>query len=375
MKYYCAQCGREYSVTDLVWRCTCGGYLNSSGNFLLRRGDVVKDQVSLWRYEKALPLTLQESTTRFQEGFTPLVETPWQGRKILFKVDYLMPTGSFKDRGNAILVNFLRKLGVQRVVEDSSGNAAASIAAYCAAAGIECDLFVPATTSAGKLVQITMYGAKLHRISGSREDVAAKAMEAGEQTFYASHNWHPLFIEGTKTLAFEIWEQLGWRAPENVIVPVGMGSALLGLAKGFQELLTAGEIESMPHLYAIQAQNCAPLYRAFTGEKGQMNPLPTVAEGVACARVIRTEEIINTVVESGGVIEAVTEEEIVQALIKAATLGYYVEPTSAVALAGMDRLCQRGLLAAEADTVVLLTGSGLKATDKISDLIKNKNIK
>ncbi|MGI6576249.1 MAG: threonine synthase [bacterium] len=375
MKYYCAQCGREYSVTDLVWRCTCGGYLNSRGNFLLRRGDVVKDQVSLWRYEKALPLTLQESTTRFQEGFTPLVETPWQGRKILFKVDYLMPTGSFKDRGNAILVNFLRKLGVQRVVEDSSGNAAASIAAYCAAAGIECDLFVPATTSAGKLVQITMYGAKLHRISGSREDVAAKAMEAGEQTFYASHNWHPLFIEGTKTLAFEIWEQLGWRAPENVIVPVGMGSALLGLAKGFQELLTAGEIESMPHLYAIQAQNCAPLYRAFTGEKGQMNPLPTVAEGVACARVIRTEEIINTVVESGGVIEAVTEEEIVQALIKAATLGYYVEPTSAVALAGMDRLCQRGLLAAEADTVVLLTGSGLKATDKISDLIKNKNIK
>lgn len=134
------------------------------------------------------------------------------------------------------MVNYLKKLGIGRVLEDSSGNAGASIAAYCAAADIECDVYVPASTSVGKLFQIEMYGAQLVRIAGSREDVAQAALEAAKRTFYASHNWHPLFLEGTKTLAFELWEQLGWQAPDNVIVPLGMGSALLGLYKGFREL-------------------------------------------------------------------------------------------------------------------------------------------
>ncbi len=370
MRYRCFTCGRTYPVSAAVWRCECGGHLNSEGAEHLHREDVVADRFSLWRYDKALPLSLAEAVTDFQEGLTPLVGVVWAGRDVRLKLDYMMPTGSFKDRGTAIVVNYLRKLGIDHILEDSSGNAGASIAAYCAAAGMECDVYVPASTSAGKLFQIGMYGARLVKIDGSREDVAQAALEAAKSTFYASHNWHPLFLEGTKTLAFELWEQLGWQAPDNVIVPLGMGSALLGLYKGFQELAAAGEIDAMPRLFGVQARSCAPFYSLLTYGYPGVKTRPTIAEGIACANPIRGPEVVYAVKSTGGVIEIADEDEIIAAATGAARLGFCIEPTSATALAGATHLFKSGACALGGTTVIVLTGNGLKSMDKIIGAVK-----
>jgi len=377
MKYYCSACGREYSDKELIWRCSCGSYLSCKSEDVLRKEDVIKDRFSLWRYEKALPLTLEEVYTPFMEGLTPLLKISWNGIEVYFKIDYLMPTGSFKDRGSAVMVNFLKKLGIKRAIEDSSGNAGSSIAAYCTVADIDCDIFVPASTSQGKLVQISLYGANLHQILGSRENVAEeaiKASEASKDVFYASHNWHPLFIEGTKTIAYEVWEQLGWRVPDNVIAPFGGGSMILGMFKGCKELLKAGEVTKIPKLFPIQAKNCAPLYDLYNGGSGKVKVSYTVAEGIALAKPIRRMEAIEVVRETGGSVEAVTEAEIGQALYQAASLGFYIEPTSATAVAGAKRLIDSGAILPGETTVIILTGNGLKSTDKIgkmTGIIKN----
>ncbi len=365
MQYRCWTCGRTYPLSEAVWRCDCGGHLNSEGARDLHREDVIADRFSLWRYEKALPLSLAEAATDFQEGLTPLVGAVWEGRDVRLKLDYMMPTGSFKDRGTTVVANYLKKLGVGHVLEDSSGNAGASIAAYCAAVDIECDVYVPASTSVGKLFQIEMYGARLVRIAGSREDVAQAALEAAKTTFYASHNWHPLFLEGTKTLAFELWEQLGWQAPDNVIVPLGMGSALLGLYKGFRELAQAGEIDVMPRLFGVQARNCAPFYSLFTYGYAGVKTQPTIAEGIACAKPLRGPEAVYAVTSTGGAMEIADEDEIVSAVTGAARLGFCIEPTSATALAGAARLFKSGACPPGETTVVVWTGNGLKSMDMI----------
>lgn len=371
MSYYCSACGKEYSDKELIWRCSCGAYLSYKSEEVLRKEDVIKDRFSLWRYEKVLPLTLEEVSATFMEGFTPLVKISWNSMGMYFKMDYLMPTGSFKDRGSAVLVNFLKKLGIKRAIDDSSGNAGSSIAAYCTAADMDCDIFVPASASQGKLVQMSLYGAKVHQILGSCENVAVEAMQASEASkdvFYASHNWHPLFIEGTKTVAYEVWEQLGWRVPDNVIAPFGGGSVILGMYKGCKELLKAGEVTKIPKLFPIQAKNCAPLYDLYNGGSGEVKVSHTVAEGIALANPLRRMEAIEVVRETGGSVEAVTEAEIVKALCQAASLGFYIEPTSATALAGANRLIASGAILPGEITVIVLTGNGLKSTDKIGKI-------
>ena len=180
------------------------------------------------------------------EGFTPLVGTEWDGRRLLFKCEHLMPTGSFKDRGTAVMMSHLKQAGVEALLEDSSGNAGASIAAYAAAAGIRARIMVPEGAPAAKRVQIAAAGAELQEVAGDRDAVEQAALAAAEELFYASHNRQPFFLEGTKTLAFELWEQLGFRAPAAVAAPCGNGANILGLYLGFRELQEAGEIERCP---------------------------------------------------------------------------------------------------------------------------------
>lgn len=371
MKYYCPACGKEYSEEELIWRCSCGSYLSCKSEGVLRKEDIIKDRFSLWRYEKVLPLNLEEVGATFMEGFTPLVKILWNGMEIYFKMDYLMPTGSFKDRGSSIMINFLKKIGIKKVIDDSSGNAGSSIAAYCTAADMDCDIFVPASTSQGKIVQISLYGAKVHKISGSRENVSNEAIKfskTSKDIFYASHNWHPLFIEGTKTIAYEVWEQLGWRVPDNIIAPFGGGSMILGMYKGYKELLKAGEVTKIPKLFPIQAKNCAPLYDLYNGGSGKVKVFDTAAEGIAIAKPIRRMEAIEAVRETKSSVEAVTEAEIVQALRDAASLGFYIEPTSATAIAGIKRLVASGTILPGEVTVIILSGNGLKSTDKIGKM-------
>lgn len=367
--YICSSCGNTYAPTALVWRCDCGSYLDVAPGAGLTRNDINRDEPSLWRYQKALHLAGSRPSVYFGEGLTPLVPGQWGGQEVLFKLDFLFPSGSFKDRGTALMINRLAELGVKSVLEDSSGNGGASVAAYSAAAGIDCRIYVPAYTSEGKVVQTRTYGSEVVKVPGTREDTSRAAEAAAEERFYASHNWHPLFIEGVKTVAYEIWEQLGYRAPDNVVAPIGFGSSVLGLYRGFKELLAAGQVERLPRIFACQAANCAPIHSLFTTGNAHIEAQPTAAEGVACVKPIRLLEIMRALKESGGQTVALSEAAIAKGLQDlAAARGLFVEPTSAVAPAGARALLEAGVIRPGEVTVVLLTGSGLKATEKIAGL-------
>jgi threonine synthase len=195
------------------------------------------------------------------------------------------------------------------------------------------------------------------------------------EIFYASHNWQPFFAEGTKTLAYELWEQLGFKAPDNVIVPLGYGSNVAGCAIGFGELLRNGEIKKMPRIFGVQAANCAPYFNAYAAGVNHLVPTtvtPTIAEGIASSKPTRVAEALNAVRDSGGSVVAVSEEEIVDALGALAKKGLYVEPTSAAAGAGLTQLLASGAVKASESTVLVLTGTGLKASEKIGELLKLK---
>jgi threonine synthase len=270
------------------------------------------------------------------------------------------------------MLNHLLEVGVGPIHEDSSGNAGSSIATYAAAAGLPCRIYVPAAAPRGKIVQIAASGAEVRAIPGSRQAVTEAALAAIGESFYASHNWHPFFIEGTKTLAYELWEQLGFAVPDNILVPTGYGSNILGLDRGFDELIRRGEIASRPRLFAVQAENCAALAAAWAAGAADYVPFtpgPTIADGIATVKPVRTAEVLAALRRSGGGVAAVPESDIGPALQVLGRLGLFVEPTAATAGAALTRLLHDGTIRPGQTTIVVLTGHGLKATDKIGDLL------
>ena len=204
------------------------------------------------------------------EGWTPLLTDTWDGMPVLWKLDTLMPTGSYKDRGVCVMVNWLAGLDVQVVVDDSSGNAGASLACYAARAGMDACIFVPESAPEPKRAQVAVYGADLVEVPGPRKNAALAARAAtlnSHDTAYASHAWHPAFLLGQMTCAWEIWEQLGGKAPDWLIAPTGHGGTLLGAWRGFQHLQRAGLIDKLPRLvvgsgqalYALLRGVCQPM--------------------------------------------------------------------------------------------------------------------
>jgi threonine synthase len=338
----------------------------------ISRDEIDRRARSLWRYRAALPVDIAKPIS-LGEGCTPLVQQAWGDLRPHFKLEGFNPTGSFKDRGSAVMLSFLRQIGVDAVLEDSSGNGGSSMAGLCAAGGMRVKILTPASTSPEKIAQVRAYGAEIQLVEGPRESSEAEAIRQSNETFYASHNWQPFFLEGTKSLAFELWEDLGFRAPDNVVIPVGAGSSLLGCAFGFRELMKAGQIAKLPRLFVTQPLNCSPIDASF--KAGVDTPVPrevrkTIAEGTAIKHPIRLREIIGALRESGGGTVALTEEEIVVALRRLARQGLFAEPTSASAAAGLDKLSDAGSIKASETTVVLLTGNGLKAASTVADLVQ-----
>ena len=337
----------------------------------LKRGQIDGGERSLWRYRAALPMRVDEPIS-MGEGCTPLIRRTLHGAPALLKCEWFMPTGSFKDRGASVMLSLLRAQGIRDVLEDSSGNGGAAVSAYAAAGGLHATIMAPASTSPAKTVQMRAHGASVDLIPGSRQDTADAAVRRSETIFYASHAWHPFFLHGTKTLAYELWEDLGFRAPDNIITPCGGGSNVLGCEIGFSELLRAGEIDTMPRIFAAQPANCGPIAAAFLA--GSNTPVPTeitqtIAEGTAIARPIRLPEVLGALRETGGGAVMLTEQEIARATLDLARTGIYVEPTSAQVVGAFAKLLAAGAVAPEQTTVLVLTGSGLKATPRIAELL------
>ena len=368
---HCSQCGRVYDDDAVRFRCDCGGVLDLLFEPHFDPGTVAGRPHDLWRYREALPVGRDVVT--MGGGCTPLLTVAFHTATLLVKQEQLFPTGSYKDRGAALLISHLHELGVRRVVEDSSGNAGCAVAAYAARAGIACDIYVPSETSPAKTAQIEAYGATLHRIPGTREETAEAALEAATTCAYASHVYSPWFLQGTKTFAYEIAEQLGWTVPDTLVLPAGNGTLLLGAFIGFEEMRWAGIVDQMPRLIAVQAAACAPLADAFA--KGMERPAEvhathTAAEGIAIAAPARGAQVLAAVRATGGSFLAVSEQEIAASLKECCLGGWFIEPTSAAVIAGA---CRYAETAAPGETIVTaFTGHGLKAAAKIAEILTQR---
>ncbi|MEU7058496.1 pyridoxal-phosphate dependent enzyme [Streptomyces sp. NPDC046197] len=356
---YCPVDGVRIPGDSLAWCCpSCHGPLDLDFAPTPAPLKSLTGRVnSLWRYTETLPLSAP--SVSLGEGRTPLVPLT---DGISAKLDFLMPTLSFKDRGAVMLAELALRAGPRRVVADSSGNAGTAVAAYCARGRLPCTVYVPEGTSAKKLEQIEAHGARVEVVDGGREAAGAAARRAANEpdTFYASHVFNPYFLHGTKTYVHELWEDLGGRLPEVLVVPVGNGTLLLGAALAVAELYSAGLLDRRPALWAVQAAAVAPLARAWEeGAEDVAEPIaaaPTFAEGIAIARPPRARQILRAVRNSGGTFRTVTEDQIRHAQLDLASRGLYVESTAAVCWAAV----REGALGGKS-AVVPLCGAGVKS--------------
>ena len=365
--YLDPRCGRTYPLEVPRWCGDGSAPLMLTPLAGLRRQQIDTGERSLWRYREALPFQVEQPIS-MGEGCTPLIAKRLHGGAALLKCEWFMPTGSFKDRGASVMLSLLRAQGITAVLEDSSGNGGAAVAGYAAAGGMRATIMAPASTSPAKTVQMRAYGADVVLVPGDRQATSDAAMNFSGDAFYASHNWHPFFLHGTKTLAYELWEDLGFQAPDHVVIPCGAGSNVLGCALGFDELLRAGQIERMPRLWAAQPVHCGPIAAAALGVVA--GPVrPTMAEGTAIASPIRLPEVVAALRESGGGGVLIEEAEIAEAVLGLARSGLYVEPTCAQAAAAYSKLLSSGKIGPEETTVLVLTGTGLKATPRMAELL------
>lgn len=361
-KFICTVCAA--GTTDgLAWRCaSCGATLAPPPAHIAGPQEIDTDERSLWRYRAWFGNTSIPAIC-LGEGWTPMVEQVFDGRTIHWKCDFVNPSGSFKDRGVSVMVNYLRNQGINSVAEDSSGNGGASLATYAAANRMRCRIYVPGAASEGKIAQIAATRAVVERIAGPRDAVTEAAMKDSSGAYYASHNRHPMFLMGMKTIGYEIWEQLSFKVPDVIVVPAGGGSNVIGCYRAFKELMANGLTSRLPKIIGIQSQACDPLARAIKSNASLLSPIaprPTIAEGIALAAPVRGLEALSAARDSGGTIISVPEAEIREAYFDLAAHGFYVEPTSATAAAGLRVLFSTNLIASAQTIVVILTGSGLK---------------
>lgn len=359
--YYDSATQESYPFETRRWRGDSGAPLELAGLPAFDPALIRQDVWSLWRYQAFLPLPDGAAPVSLGEGMTPLVPLTVDGRSVHFKLEFMAPTGSYKDRGVTTLITGLRAIGVSDVLEDSSGNAGVAVAAYAAAGGLRARIFVPDYASPAKKAQVRVYGAELVEVPGGRAATTEAAIQAAATSVYASHAWHPLFTVGLRTAAWEIWESLG-HAPDAVVLPAGQGGLLLGLFDGFVELQRAGLIGDLPKLYAVQAAAVAPLYAAWQAGAADVAAVPegrSAAEGVLIRQPVRGRALLDAVRQSGGGVAVADEDAIQRARADLARRGLFVEPTSALALAGLRALSSE--IPSDALVVLPLTGSGLKA--------------
>ena len=330
---------------------------------------VVYDGAATVSGEPPLPFRRAGSWALLPPRETPLIALPGLGaemgvRRLSAKLEFESLTGSFKDRGSSVMLAVAAESGVTELVEDSSGNAGASVAAYSARAGVRAHVFAPASAPAAKLKQIAVYGASVHAVDGTRDDVARAAVDFHRERgiVYASHALSPYFLEGTKTFAYEVLQQTGGELPAHVVFPVGNGSLLLGAHKGFGELLGAGLVPETPRLHCVQTEAVRPIAAAFAGEKWSASDAEkTVAGGIAVASPARLRQIVDAVAATGGEAVTVDEASIAEWQRRLASReGVFGEPTSAAAFAGLARLVAEGTIGPEDSVLVPVTGTGAK---------------
>ena len=364
----CGLCDARDAPGDALWCPQCDGPLDVAYRSLPRGLEARDGLPGVWRWWDRMPLHQEGSLISLGEGNTPCLHLEQTGaglglRRLYAKVEYANPTGSFKDRGTAVMLSMVREMGFSEAVDDSSGNAGASLGAYASRGGMGAAVFVPAGASPFKISQIGFYGADVRPVEGSREGVTSAAREyvADRGAFYASHNWSPYFIQGMKSFAYEAVQDVP-AAIDHVVVPAGNGSLVIGPARGFAELLREGAVPRMPRFHAVQSRSCMPVVAAWREQPWTVDDLrPTVAGGIAVSTPPRGAQTVETVRSTGGTAVAVEEESIVRwQRAMARDEGLFMEPTSAAAFAGLESLVRQGVVGPDDVVVVPVTGFGLK---------------
>jgi len=384
-KLQCFECQRVFPAEEAGFRCkTCGGLLEVRFDLAGRREPAWNGrQLSVWKYRELLPIEKQESIVSLAEGGTGLHHCKRLGRKLGLKKLFVKnegenPTGSFKDRGMTVAISKARELGKKKVLCASTGNTAASLAAYSARAGMECIVLMPkGKVAGGKMLQIIMHGAKLIQIKGDFDQALEIAMKLSERRreFYLMNSINPFRLEGQKTLAFEILDQLG-RVPEAVILPVGNGGNISAAWKGFSEFQQLKIVKSRPRMIGIQAEKAAPIARAVKSGRDKIrtehNP-QTIATAIRIGSPVNWPKVLSAIRDSRGTAETVTDRQILEAQKELATLeGIFVEPASAASIAGVKKLSEEGRVDRSETVVCVTTGHGLKDPSVLDRLPKSQ---
>jgi threonine synthase len=385
-KLQCFDCQKAFPVGETGFRCkSCGGLLEAKFDLEEKREPRWNNrQLSVWKYRELLPIEGEKYIVSLAEGGTGLHHCKRLGRKLGLKKLYVKnegenPTGSFKDRGMTVAISKARELGKKKVLCASTGNTAASLAAYSARAGLECIVLVPkGKVAGGKMLQVIMHGAKLIQIKGDFDQALEIAMELSDrrQEFYLMNSINPFRLEGQKTLAFEILDQLGRKVPEVVILPVGNGGNISAAWKGFSEFQQLKIVKRRPRMIGIQAEKAAPIAKAVKSKRRKIRPVhnpQTIATAIRIGSPVNWPKVLRAIRESSGTAETVTDRQILEAQKELATLeGIFVEPASAASIAGLRKLTEEGRVNPSQIIVCVTTGHGLKDPSVLERLPKSQ---
>jgi threonine synthase len=377
----CAVCGRTYTPDSVQYFCpVCGqvGTLDVWYDYETLKRELDRDALSashessMWRYKALMPIEAESAVPPLQVGWTPLYDSARLAadlglRRVWAKDDGKNPTGSLKDRASAMIVARAMERGIRVVSTASTGNAAAALAGVGASVGMETIIFVPAAAPEAKIAQLLVYGATVLLVEDTYDvafDLCFQMCE--EQGWYCRNTGiNPFTIEGKKTVAFEIAEQMGWRVPDVVLVSVGDGNIISGVHKGFVDLHKLGWIERIPRLIGVQAEGSSPLVRAWEAglDARDMQPVETdtIADSIAAGLPRDRAKALRAVRETGGTFIAVDDDSILASIPRLARLtGVFAEPSSAAVYAGARRAVELGMIHADETAALLLTGTGLK---------------
>jgi len=381
----CRECGREYNLEPLHVCEFCFGPLEVAYDYEAMHRNLTRESIergphSVWRYADLLPAD-PEYAVDINAGFTPLVRARNLGehlglKNLWIKNDCANPTWSFKDRVVTVAATKAREFGFDTLACASTGNLANSVSAHAASAGLEAYVFIPSDLERGKIVGSSVYGATLVAVDGNYDDVNRLCSELADKYRWAfvNINMRPYYAEGSKTLGYEVAEQLGWRAPEHVVAPMASGSLYVKIWKGLQELAKLWLIDSVQtKMSGAQAAGCSPIVDAH--EQGTLNIRPvrpkTIAKSLAIGNPADGYYALKVMEESGGFGVASDDEEIVAGIkLLAESEGIFAETAGGVVIAGLKKLARSGKIAPDELTVAYVTGSGLKTQEAIEDALE-----
>ncbi|NLN13969.1 MAG: threonine synthase [Tissierellia bacterium] len=376
-KLICTNCQEEYMEETINFRCdSCNEplELEEVREGSIKEGNPLRQGV-LERYQDFFPYLEIDKDLSLQEGFTPLISSKALGEeygiKLYFKNETTNPTWSFKDRGTITGIIRAMNLGYKKVGTVSTGNMATSVAAYGAKLGLETYILVKEGIAEEKVNPIAIYDPILIKVDGDYSCLYDESLAIGhENGIYFINSDAPYRVEGYKTMAFEICEQLDFQVPDYVIVPTSAGGDIRGIEKGFREFLNVGLIDKLPKMVAVQAAGCSPIYNAFKDNKMKMDRVEnpnTIAHAIENPYPPSGHQVLRMLKRNGGLALAVSDDEILKAQRKLASQGLFVQPASATSLAAVEKLYRDGLLKEAESVVCILTGSGLKSTKTLEE--------